>query len=155
MRSSLLGSFQADMNVGMEPRNTTERLVTMPRTGLLNACQRAMPRTAPPRQNLSSRVHPGVPYLRVSTATVHAPSIAPRIWPLTASLEYMPAMVMLSRLAQMTQDAFAGFVSPRTIAQMYGTKAAMNNRPATIERTLLIGTVALLCREFLDDLIIP
>src|SRR3989344_5419892 len=118
VRSSRLGSFHADKNVGMDPRNTAERLVTMPRIGLLNIHQRTMPTTAPPRQNLSSRVHPGVPYLNAITTTIHTPSTAPRIWPLTASFAYMPARVIVSSVAQMIQVAFEGFVSPRTMARM-------------------------------------
>lgn len=114
---SRLGSFHADVNVGMEPRNTTLKIVTIPKTGSLKTCQSTIPRTAPPRQNLSSFVQPGVPYFRASTATTHAPRTAPRIWPLTVSLKNIPARVMVSKLAHMSHVAFTGFVSFRRMAR--------------------------------------
>ena len=77
-----------------------------------------IPRTAPPRQKLSSFVQHGVPYFRASTATTHAPRTAPRIWPLTVSLKNIPARVIVSKLAQMNHDAFAGFVSFRRMARI-------------------------------------
>lgn len=76
---SRLRSFHADMNVGMEPRNTTLKLVAIPKTGSLKTCQSTIPRTAPQRQSLSSFVQPGVPYFRASIATTHTPRTAPRI----------------------------------------------------------------------------
>src|SRR3989344_3640210 len=76
VRSSRPGSFHADENVGMEPIKTTLRLVTIPRTGLLNTCQRTIPSIAPTRQNLSNLVQPGVPRLRANITTTQTPITA-------------------------------------------------------------------------------
>ena len=115
---SRLGSFHADVNVGKEPRNITLKLVTIPSIGSLKTCQSTIPRTPPPRQNLSSLVQPGVPYFRASKATTHAPRTTPSIWPLTVLLKNIPASVIVSKLAQISHDALAGFVSFRRMARM-------------------------------------
>lgn len=136
--SSRLGSFHAEVNVGIEPRKITLTLVRIARTGLSNVCHNTMPRAAPERQNLSNLVHPGVPYFKAKDTTTHAPSTAPIIWPLTASFVYIPASVIVSRLAQIIHDAFAGLVSFRIIALMYGKKPRINNTPDTTVKTLFM-----------------
>lgn len=80
---SLLGSFQAETKVGIDPKNTTLTLTIMASTGLLDTIQRIIPTTALDKQNLSSLVHPGPPYFSAKATVVQPPIITPMIWPLT------------------------------------------------------------------------
>ena len=133
VRFSRLGLSQAETKVGIDPKNTTLRLVTIPRMGSLKIHQRAMPRTAPPKQNRSNRVQPGVPNRNAIRAITHAPSTAATIWPFTLCSAYIPAITIESTPAQMSHDALAGFASFRRIALAYGTNPAACSNAATKE----------------------
>ena len=52
--------------------------------------------------------------------------------------------MIVSKLAQISQEAFAGFVSPTKIARIYGTNPTINKNPARTERALEMVTIDLL-----------
>ena len=120
VRSSRLGSRHADTKVGMEPMITMMMLVTRATTGLLSSCHRTMADMAPPRQHLSSTVHPCFPRFNASAATIHDPMNAPTICPFTACFTSIVANKIESSTAQIIHDVLAGFVLPLRIASMYG-----------------------------------
>src|SRR5579875_1686966 len=149
VRSSLPGSRHAETKVGMPPRNSTIKLVTMPSTGSWKNSHSATPSTAPPRQSLSRRVHPGFPYFTARTATAAAHSSAAVIWLFSVCLASIPLNVTIFKIVQIIQVAFDGCASFRTIARMYGTNPATNTTPAASDKMCLRCTDALLSSLFL------
>ena len=108
--SSRTGYFHADANVGMEPINDIARLITIPYTGLLDMYQTRILAKALQRQNLSSLVQPGILHFSDKKKTNHDPIPATRIWLFSAPSTYIPEIVMVSRVAHISHEAFVGFV---------------------------------------------
>ncbi len=150
---SRVGSCHADANVGIEPINMTLRLIIIQKIGFLRKIQSKIPTPAPTKQNLSSKFqfHPDVPHLKANITTNQAQITAERICPLIAPADIIPISTIKSSVPQIIQLAFAGFVSPRKIALMYGTNPKANNNPAKTEKIFLIFNIILL-KQILNEL---
>lgn len=140
VRFSRVGSCQDEMKVGIEPIAFTANPTDRPTIGSVRN-SKIIPTQAQAIQKISTRDQPGLPCFNARMVMIKAPTVTTDIWTFWAFLANIPNQMTKSSVDQISQVARDGSVCFLQIAKPYGKYASTANKPAKIDKTVLINTM--------------